>query len=232
MPRPAKRAQSENEVAALAAQLGRDWQDGDLVLTWLRRHVVELTGLVQDQGWTWHQIGRALNEAGIMYRTGRPWTGRLLNKKAAEARGSLNERRATMQRSLEPAEAIAVAVRDALNGMGGKIGQVVVNLPGAPMGATPPAPPAMVAQAALSEPAPLRAAGTAPPTREQQPTEDEAEDVPTFAPASIIGWTGSKPQPNAATDPRPTPPAPAAKQDADEVMKRFLGKAQSSTARD
>lgn len=207
-------------MAVVAARLGLDWRAGDGIETWLRKHVEELTAMVRDQGWTWDDIGRALNMAGIQYRTGRPWRAVILRKKAGIARARLSQNRA-------PADAVAVAVRDALIGLGGKVGQVVINMPGVAAQADQPTRQPVASPTANPLPV-IPEAGDQPRTNaqppDQQPTDDEAEDVPTFAPASLIGWTGPKPVPTAPTGPKATSPAPAAKQDADEVMKRFLGK--------
>ncbi len=221
MPRLPKRSRSDDEVAILAARLGLGWQTGDGIETWLRQHVEELTAMVRDQGWTWDDIGRALNVAGIQYQTGRPWRAVILRKKAGIARARLNQNRT-------PTDAVAVAVRDALIGLGGKVGQIVINMPGPNVQADPtPTQPARPSSGASHPPALPDAAdqsGAIARPHDQEPTDEEAEDAPTFAPASIIGWTGPKPVPSAPTGPKATPPAPAAKQDADEVMKRFLGK--------
>lgn len=217
MPRLPKRSRSDDEVAALAARLGLDWQAGDGVETWLRQHVDELTVMVRDQGWSWTDIGRAMNVAGIQYQTGRPWRAVILRKKAGIARARLNQNRA-------PTTAVALAVRDALIGLGGKVGQVVINMPGSGVQADPtPALPARPPSGSRSSEAADQLAAIARP-HDQEPADDAAGDAPTFAPASIIGWTGPQPVPGAPIGPTATSPAPAAKQDADEVMKRFLGK--------
>ena len=216
----------------MAARFRTDWQVGDRIETWLRQHVDELTAIVRDQGWSWNDIGRALHSAGIEYRTGRPWSAAILRKKAVVARTRLALHKA-------PSDPMALALRDALSGLGGKIGQVVINMPGS--GVVSAVPEAQLLRP-VSEPVPVthglygpkehRTSASVGATSPHQSTEDEAEDVPTFETASIIGWTGSKQPPKSAADPKMTPSAPAAKQDADEVMKRFLGKAQFSTARD
>lgn len=224
MPRPPKRLKSDDEVAAVAARLGRDWRPGDGIETWLRQHVEELTSMVREQGWSWGDIGRALNAAGIEYQTARPWSAAILRKKAVVARSRLARGRA-------PTDAMAIAVRDALTGLAGKIGQVVINMPGS--GVQVVSAGAQTTSTALLAP-PIGQAQGLEATREpfaaaeqladQKSIDDEAENILTFEPASIIGWTGPKPPPSASSGPKATSPAPAAKQDADEVMQRFLGK--------
>ena len=58
---------------------------------WLRRRVVRFTRLVQNEGWSWDDIGRALTLAGIVYASGNPWKGSLLSRKAARLRKQLRQ---------------------------------------------------------------------------------------------------------------------------------------------
>jgi hypothetical protein len=84
--RPPKRFRSDTEISTLANELAADWVAGDAVQTWLRRHVAALTRKVHDDGWSWSDVGRALTSAGIVYRSGRPWSGHLLRRKADRVR--------------------------------------------------------------------------------------------------------------------------------------------------
>ena len=64
--RPPKRQRTQDELADLARRLGADWQPGDNVMTWIRRHEAadtELSRLVRD-GWSWTDVGLALALAG------------------------------------------------------------------------------------------------------------------------------------------------------------------------
>jgi hypothetical protein len=94
--RPPKRQRTQDELADLARRLGADWQPGDNVMTWIRRHEAadtELSRLVRD-GWSWTDVGLALALAGIKYQTGRAIPGYLLQRKAQKARADERRRRA------------------------------------------------------------------------------------------------------------------------------------------
>ncbi len=60
---------------------------------WLRRRIVRFTRLVQNEGWSWDDIGRALTLAGIVYASGNPWKGSLLSRKAARLRKQVRQQR-------------------------------------------------------------------------------------------------------------------------------------------
>ncbi|NPD69795.1 hypothetical protein HN018_28290 (plasmid) [Lichenicola cladoniae] len=92
-----KRLRTQEELIELAQRLGSDWQTGDNVMTWIRRHegrTGELSDLVHD-GWSWDDVGRALALANIHYKTGIPMSGAVLRKKACEARQMERERLAS-----------------------------------------------------------------------------------------------------------------------------------------
>lgn len=214
MGRPTTRRRSEAEIAALAARLAQDWTPGDLVLTWLRRHVAELTNLVRDGGWSWSDVARALDTAGIAYRSGRPWTARLLITKAGQARKAAF-RTASHP---DPTEAMARALREALGGLA-NVQQVVVNMPGAVPPPTPgPDIGSPVRTASLSK-MPLGSA-LAGPDLPAAADDDAAEATdPEFAPAKPIGLAPSVPPAPAGHTPAPTPDV-----DVQDVLKRFLNK--------
>jgi hypothetical protein len=86
--RTPKRVRSSDELADLSRVFGADWQAGDNVMTWIRRHegtTRELSKLVKD-GWSWADLGRALARAGITYRSGKPIASDILRNKAWKAR--------------------------------------------------------------------------------------------------------------------------------------------------
>ncbi len=60
---------------------------------WLRRRVTRFTRLVQSEGWSWDDIGRAMTQAGIVYASGNAWTGALLARKAGRLRNQLRQQR-------------------------------------------------------------------------------------------------------------------------------------------
>ena len=91
-----KRVRTNGELADLARRVGADWHPGDNVMTWIRRHEAtthELSLLVRD-GWSWADLGRALDLAGIHYQTGRAIAGDLLRRKAGKARSDERKRQA------------------------------------------------------------------------------------------------------------------------------------------
>jgi hypothetical protein len=91
---PRKHARPDAQVERVAAQLRDRWTAADGIMPWLRRRLPLLTRLNQDEGWSWADIGRALDAAGISYETGRPWTGFLLARKVGQARAQVRARKA------------------------------------------------------------------------------------------------------------------------------------------
>src|ERR1019366_10803444 len=53
---------------------------------WLRTMEPELSRKVRTERWSWESVARALNAAGIQYRTSRPWTGVSLLQKITSVR--------------------------------------------------------------------------------------------------------------------------------------------------
>ena len=56
-----------------------------MIRSWLRQHAEMLLELVQS-GWSWAAIARAMTQAGITYRTSKPWTANWLQSDAYRAR--------------------------------------------------------------------------------------------------------------------------------------------------
>jgi hypothetical protein len=80
-----KRIPSDGEIDALVARFRALWSPGDVIRPWLRQHAEMLLELAQS-GWSWAAIARAMTQAGITYRTGKPWTADWLQSDAYRAR--------------------------------------------------------------------------------------------------------------------------------------------------
>jgi len=80
-----KRIPSDDEIDALAERFRALWSPGNVIRPWLRQHAEMLLELVQS-GWSWAAIARAMTEAAITYRTGKPWTADWLQSDAYRAR--------------------------------------------------------------------------------------------------------------------------------------------------
>jgi hypothetical protein len=91
-----RRCRSDGDVAVLARSWAAGWVAGAPVARWLKYHVDEMTRLIHDEGWSWQDLTEAMNQAGIFYRTGRPWSPDLLSDKAARARRELRAARAAL----------------------------------------------------------------------------------------------------------------------------------------
>lgn len=220
-----KRVRSDAEVGTVAARLAGDWTPGDAVATWMRRHVEDLTRLIHVEGWSWADVARALDTAGIAYRSGRPWTGFMLARKVAKFRADARARATP----LEASAMVAGALREALSGLGG-IQNVVIHVGGS---SAPSAPaPAATRTSRADQAAPARSPQSSRGTSERPAPgpgipavmhEDDlaAEPEPVFAPARPIGWTpAAKPAP-AEEEPPPSPPPDV---DFQGVLERFLNK--------
>lgn len=191
-----KRVRSTGELAELARQLGADWQSGDSVMTWIRRHEAtthELSRLVRD-GWSWSDLGRALDLAGIHYQTGGAMPGDLLRRKAGKARSDEWRRQAGERLR----QGVASASQTALP-------QTVQTSPPA-TDRRPPLAPAM------------------PPVLKEEttPPEEVAPDLQ-FRPASLKNWSGTRIVKDKAPEPTP-PPAQSPSEDVDEVIARLFGR--------
>jgi hypothetical protein len=83
---PKKHLRDDTDIAGLAKDLAGRWQPGDGVEPWLRSLEPELSRKVRDERWSWESIARAMNIAGILYQTARPWTGTSLLQKITSIR--------------------------------------------------------------------------------------------------------------------------------------------------
>lgn len=84
MPKPALFTPAE--ISALASRLRAFWRPGSQITPWLRDYVELLTRLHREERFSWAAVAAALNEAGIVYRTGNPWTASNLAKAVSEVR--------------------------------------------------------------------------------------------------------------------------------------------------
>jgi len=83
---PKKHLRDDADIGGLAEELAGRWQQGDGIEPWLRSLEPELSRKVRDERWSWESIARALNIAGILYQTARPWTGMSLLQKITSIR--------------------------------------------------------------------------------------------------------------------------------------------------
>jgi len=83
----------EQDIANLAAELCRTRLPSQSIESWQRRQLPRIYRLVQEGDLRWADVAAALNMAGIMHETGRPWTGRMLTAKAAQVRTQLRARK-------------------------------------------------------------------------------------------------------------------------------------------
>ncbi|MCF3945759.1 hypothetical protein L2A60_03585 [Acidiphilium iwatense] len=70
----------------MASRLGEVWRPGSQITPWLRDNADRLTKLNREERFSWAAVASALNEVGIMYRTGNPWTATNLAKAVSEVR--------------------------------------------------------------------------------------------------------------------------------------------------
>lgn len=89
---PRKRPRTDADVEKLAAEFRERWTPAHGITPWLRRMGTRLQRMVREDSWAWADIGRAMTLAGITYESGRPWTGKLLMVKAAQARKQTRDR--------------------------------------------------------------------------------------------------------------------------------------------
>jgi hypothetical protein len=81
---PFKRHPTPDEINTLADEFRPLWRDGDVVRPWLRIHAIRLRSLIAD-GWSWAGLATVLTQAGITYRTRRPWTVNALKAEVSRA---------------------------------------------------------------------------------------------------------------------------------------------------
>jgi hypothetical protein len=84
MPKPATFTPAE--ISALASRMRELWRPGSQITPWLRDHADRLTRLNREERYSWAAVATALNEVGIVYRTGNPWTATNLAKAVSEVR--------------------------------------------------------------------------------------------------------------------------------------------------
>src|SRR3954451_17882758 len=92
---PRKHPRPDAHVERLAALFRTRWVPADGIAPWLRKNLPRLRRIVDDEGWSWDDLGRALTLAGITYAgwammkaaRGRPWAvpGRWQESRAREA---------------------------------------------------------------------------------------------------------------------------------------------------
>jgi hypothetical protein len=85
LPMPIKRARSREEIAVLAQRFHRRWVPGEPLRPWFRRHADLLLKLVHG-GWSWADVAQALEQAGVKYKTDKPWTSAWLQSDFHRAR--------------------------------------------------------------------------------------------------------------------------------------------------
>ena len=83
---PVKHPRHDTDIEQFANDLAERWKQGDGVEPWLRTMEPELSLKVRTERWSWESVARALNAAGIQYRTFRPWTGVSLLQKITSVR--------------------------------------------------------------------------------------------------------------------------------------------------
>jgi hypothetical protein len=83
---PVKHPRHDTDIEQFANDLAGRWKQGDGVEPWLRTMEPELSRKVRTERWSWESVARALNAAGIQYRTSRPWTGVSLLQKITSVR--------------------------------------------------------------------------------------------------------------------------------------------------
>jgi hypothetical protein len=74
------------EISALADRLRKGWRPGSQITPWIRDNVEKLTQLHREERFSWAAVAAALNEVGIVYRTGNSWTATNLAKAVSEFR--------------------------------------------------------------------------------------------------------------------------------------------------
>jgi hypothetical protein len=84
MPKPATFTPAE--ISALADRIRENWRPGSQLAPWLRDNADRLTKLNREERFSWAAVAAALNEVGIVYRTGNPWTATNLAKAVSEFR--------------------------------------------------------------------------------------------------------------------------------------------------
>ena len=89
---PIKHPRHDTDIADFARELAGRWRQGDGVEPWLRALEPELSRKVRSERWSWESVARALNVAGIQYRTARAWSGTSLLQKITSIRYEARKR--------------------------------------------------------------------------------------------------------------------------------------------
>ena len=89
---PVKHPRHDTDIADFARELAGRWRQGDGVEPWLRALEPELSRKVRSERWSWESVARALNAAGIQYRTARAWSGTSLLRKITSIRYEARKR--------------------------------------------------------------------------------------------------------------------------------------------
>jgi len=223
-----KPPRSDDEVRKLAAVWAGKWTPADGIEPWLRRHMDEMKRMIRVDRWSWSDLARSLNEAGITY-TGGQWTAALLGDKVATLRWRQRKR----ERAAAPQHAFPVEFLREVLGNLGTIQQLVVNVqatPSGPMTATLAGQPAAVPTVPAPPVAaslPLPVASPALVVAQVAPPVSGGEAEPprrTFSYATPRGLdpaakAPAPPAPPPANAETPTPAAPTV--NADDVLARF-----------
>jgi len=224
----AKPPRSDDEVRKLAATWAGKWTPADGIEPWLRRHMDEMKRMIRVDRWSWSDLARSLNEAGITYAGGQ-WTATLLGDKVATLRWRQRKR----ERAAAPHHAFPVEfLREALGNLG-SIQQLVINVQAAPSGpmmatlagqaAAVPTPPVLPVAAPSASPV----VSPAPVIGQAAPPGPSGEAEP---PRRTFGYATPRGMDPVAKAPAP-PPAPPANAEtstpaaptvnADDVLARF-----------
>jgi hypothetical protein len=220
-----KPPRSDDEVRKLAAAWASKWTPADGIEPWLRRHMDEMRRMIRVDRWSWSDLARSLNEAGITY-TGGQWTAALLGDKVATLRWRQRKR----ERAAAPQHAVPIEfLREALGNLG-SIQQLVINVQAAPSGqimatlAGPPAalptPPMLPVTAPLPSPvaSPAPVIGQAAPPGPSGEAEPPRRTFGYVVPRGLDPAAKVPPMPPANAE-TPTPAAPTV--NVDDVLARF-----------
>ena len=171
-----KPPRADSEIQALATRWRTEWTPSEGIMPWLRRHLAELTELVRNDHWSWHDLARALNETDIRYATARPWSATQLSHKARELRA---QQRQTERHAAPPD--VAAVIRDALGAATSGSTNITINLTAGV---------AASANRPVNRARPFADKSPQPPLR-PEPPQDEADDSaePDFGFARLKEWS-------------------------------------------
>lgn len=119
-----KPPRSEEDIAALAARWREGpsgYRDGVPMAAFLRSQLQRFETLIST-GWSWHDVARSLDAAGIKYKTGNSWRPEILNAKVwqlqKQARGKGEAAALVTNASDEAYRLVKRAVVEALEAKG------------------------------------------------------------------------------------------------------------------